>query len=95
MSLSNRLGLLGRKVGMMRVFTDDGDAIPGAGPSLDRLGLHVELAGLALGPRPGAVGASGGLGIERGACALGASQRGGQGGGEGGQGDGGQAVLHG
>ena len=23
-----RLGLLGRKVGMMRVFTDDGDAIP-------------------------------------------------------------------
>ena len=28
MSLSNRLGLLGRKVGMMRVFTDDGDAIP-------------------------------------------------------------------
>jgi large subunit ribosomal protein L3 len=28
MSLSNRLGLLGRKVGMMRVFTDDGTAIP-------------------------------------------------------------------
>jgi len=28
MSLSNSLGLLGRKVGMMRVFTDDGDAIP-------------------------------------------------------------------
>jgi len=28
MSLSNRLGLLGRKVGMMRVFTDDGDTIP-------------------------------------------------------------------
>jgi large subunit ribosomal protein L3 len=28
MSLSNRLGLLGRKVGMMRLFTDDGDAIP-------------------------------------------------------------------
>jgi len=28
MSLSNRLGLLGRKVGMMRIFTDDGDAIP-------------------------------------------------------------------
>lgn len=25
---SHRLGLLGRKVGMMRVFTDDGDAIP-------------------------------------------------------------------
>ena len=24
----HRLGLLGRKVGMMRVFTDDGDAIP-------------------------------------------------------------------
>ena len=24
----NRLGLLGRKVGMMRIFTDDGDAIP-------------------------------------------------------------------
>ena len=23
-----RLGLLGRKVGMMRVFTDDGDAVP-------------------------------------------------------------------
>jgi hypothetical protein len=22
------LGLLGRKVGMMRIFTDDGDAIP-------------------------------------------------------------------
>lgn len=28
MSLSNRLGLLGRKVGMLRIFTDDGDAIP-------------------------------------------------------------------
>jgi len=28
MTLSNRLGLLGRKVGMMRIFTDDGDAIP-------------------------------------------------------------------
>ena len=28
MSLSKRLGLLGRKVGMMRIFTDDGDAIP-------------------------------------------------------------------
>ncbi|MCC7150903.1 MAG: 50S ribosomal protein L3 [Rubrivivax sp.] len=28
MSLSESLGLLGRKVGMMRVFTDDGDAIP-------------------------------------------------------------------
>jgi len=28
MSLSNRLGLLGRKVGMMRLFTEDGDAIP-------------------------------------------------------------------
>jgi large subunit ribosomal protein L3 len=28
MSNSNRLGLLGRKVGMMRVFTDDGDSIP-------------------------------------------------------------------
>jgi len=28
MSLSNRIGLLGRKVGMMRIFTDDGDAIP-------------------------------------------------------------------
>ena len=28
MSLSSRLGLLGRKVGMMRIFTDDGDAIP-------------------------------------------------------------------
>lgn len=28
MSLSNSLGLLGRKVGMMRLFTDDGDAIP-------------------------------------------------------------------
>ena len=28
MSLSNRLGLLGRKVGMMRIFTDDGDAMP-------------------------------------------------------------------
>ena len=28
MSLGNRLGLLGRKVGMMRIFTDDGDAIP-------------------------------------------------------------------
>ncbi|MCL1961189.1 MAG: 50S ribosomal protein L3 [Desulfovibrionaceae bacterium] len=28
MSQSNRLGLLGRKVGMMRVFTDDGDAVP-------------------------------------------------------------------
>ena len=28
MSLSNRLGLLGRKVGMMRIFTDDGTSIP-------------------------------------------------------------------
>ncbi|MCE2914242.1 MAG: 50S ribosomal protein L3 [Rubrivivax sp.] len=28
MSLSEQLGLLGRKVGMMRVFTDDGDTIP-------------------------------------------------------------------
>jgi len=28
MSLSNHLGLLGRKVGMMRIFTDDGNAIP-------------------------------------------------------------------
>lgn len=28
MSLSNRLGLLGRKVGMLRIFTDDGDAVP-------------------------------------------------------------------
>jgi large subunit ribosomal protein L3 len=28
MSQSNRLGLLGRKVGMMRLFTDDGNAIP-------------------------------------------------------------------
>ncbi len=26
--VDERLGLLGRKVGMMRVFTDDGDAIP-------------------------------------------------------------------
>jgi large subunit ribosomal protein L3 len=25
---SHRLGLLGRKVGMMRIFTDDGDAVP-------------------------------------------------------------------
>ena len=24
----HRLGLLGRKVGMMRIFTDDGDAVP-------------------------------------------------------------------
>jgi large subunit ribosomal protein L3 len=28
MSLSNRLGLLGRKVGMMRIFTGDGVAVP-------------------------------------------------------------------
>ncbi len=28
MSLCNSLGLLGRKVGMMRLFTDDGEAIP-------------------------------------------------------------------
>ena len=28
MSLCNSLGLLGRKVGMMRLFTDDGDAVP-------------------------------------------------------------------
>ncbi len=28
MSLSKSLGLLGRKVGMMRLFTDDGDTIP-------------------------------------------------------------------
>lgn len=27
-SASHRLGLLGRKVGMMRIFTDDGDAVP-------------------------------------------------------------------
>ncbi len=28
MSQSNRLGLLGRKVGMMRLFTDDGQSVP-------------------------------------------------------------------
>ena len=28
MSLSNSLGLLGRKEGMMRLFTDDGDSVP-------------------------------------------------------------------
>ncbi len=28
MSLSNSLGLLGRKVGMMRLFNEDGDAVP-------------------------------------------------------------------
>ncbi len=28
MSLANQLGLLGRKVGMMRIFTSDGDAVP-------------------------------------------------------------------
>ena len=28
MSQSNRLGLLGRKVGMLRLFTDDGDTVP-------------------------------------------------------------------
>ena len=28
MSLSKSLGLLGRKVGMMRLFTDDGDTVP-------------------------------------------------------------------
>ena len=28
MSLNNSLGLLGRKVGMMRVYTEDGDAVP-------------------------------------------------------------------
>jgi len=28
MSLSNRLGLLGRKLGMMRIFTEDGDTVP-------------------------------------------------------------------
>jgi large subunit ribosomal protein L3 len=28
MSMSEQLGLLGRKVGMMRIFTDDGEAIP-------------------------------------------------------------------
>ena len=28
MSLSRQLGLLGRKVGMMRLFTDDGQAVP-------------------------------------------------------------------
>jgi large subunit ribosomal protein L3 len=28
MSQSNHLGLLGRKVGMMRLFTDEGDAVP-------------------------------------------------------------------
>ena len=28
MSQSNQLGLLGRKVGMMRLFADDGSAVP-------------------------------------------------------------------
>ena len=28
MSQSTRLGLLGRKVGMMRLFTDEGDSVP-------------------------------------------------------------------
>ena len=28
MSVSEQLGLLGRKVGMTRIFTDDGDTIP-------------------------------------------------------------------
>ncbi len=28
MSMSEQLGLLGRKVGMMRVFTVDGDTVP-------------------------------------------------------------------
>jgi large subunit ribosomal protein L3 len=28
MSMSEQLGLLGRKIGMMRIFTDDGDAVP-------------------------------------------------------------------
>src|SRR5512133_1084950 len=28
MSLSTSMGLLGRKVGMMRLFTDEGDAVP-------------------------------------------------------------------
>ena len=28
MSQSNRLGLLGRKVGMTRFFTDDGESVP-------------------------------------------------------------------
>src|SRR3954471_25097626 len=28
MSLSTQMGLLGRKVGMMRLFTDEGDAVP-------------------------------------------------------------------
>ena len=28
MSMSEQLGLLGRKVGMMRIFTDDGDTVP-------------------------------------------------------------------
>jgi large subunit ribosomal protein L3 len=28
MSMSEQLGLLGRKVGMTRIFTDDGDTIP-------------------------------------------------------------------
>jgi large subunit ribosomal protein L3 len=28
MSMSEKLGLLGRKVGMTRIFTDDGDAVP-------------------------------------------------------------------
>ena len=28
MSMSEQLGLLGRKVGMTRIFTDDGDALP-------------------------------------------------------------------
>ena len=28
MDSSHRLGLLGRKVGMMRIYTDDGDAVP-------------------------------------------------------------------
>ena len=39
MSQSNSLGLLGRKVGMMRLFTDDGDAVPVTAVSYTHLTL--------------------------------------------------------
>ena len=40
MSQSNRLGLLGRKVGMLRLFTDDGDTVPVIGEQTLSL-IHI------------------------------------------------------
>src|SRR3989344_3024956 len=47
MSLSNSLGLLGRKVGMMRLFTDDGDAVPVT--DVFAVGQKVDVQGTSIG----------------------------------------------